>query len=146
MLRVVAILFVLGTTLVGTASAGAAGHAMPLPNGLRVIEEPCPVLGANGLPADGCAYPDGTVYVRPGAAPFTRWHEIGHVFATQHLSSGDHHWFMRVFHMRGAWKSEVFADSYASCQVGMWDGGYTFFPSRQQKRAICAAIRRVGVR
>lgn len=160
--------FALALTAAALLALPAAARAdMPLPPSVSITVGACPdtelVSGFEG----GCAYPDGRVFVSSATNQFVLWHEVGHVFAYMRLTPGDHNWFMRAFHLHGAWRdgdvvdddgqpgsepAEVFADEYAACQLGLrpgtddWASGHTFDVQPRQHQRICRAIGRVGRR
>lgn len=155
--------------LTAPSTAGAAGRGVPLPPEFTITDGACPNAGFGDV--EGCAYPDGRIYLLPEAPDFTSWHEIGHVFDFKLLKGGDRAWFQRAFRVRGSWTDqegdypayydgqpagtpdEIFADEYASCALGLnpsrvdeWVGGAGFEPTVKQHRKICAAIDRIGRR
>ena len=152
------------TTVAATAAAllalpatAAAEHRMPQPAGAQIIHADCPDSDPVA-PMIGCAYPDGRVYLSKWADRFTLSHELGHVFDYRVLKPGDRNWFIRKLRLPGvAWsdyKSEVFADVYATCDLGLkrdedgsWPGGARFSPVSVKRMArICHAIGRVAAR
>jgi hypothetical protein len=143
------------------ARAVAHAGAMPRAPHIEITIGTCPDAAAWGDMLEGCTYPDGHIYVSASSKPFLRAHEMGHVFDFEVLTDGDHHWFARMFGIRGPWsdwKREVFADAYANCDlrtkpwadhgklVGLFEGGHGYNPPLKRHRAICDAIKRIGRR
>jgi hypothetical protein len=137
----------------------AASASKPNPLRVQIIRAECPDLSADMT--EGCAYPDGRIYLQPGSSAFLAAHEMGHEFDWQRLTDGDHNWFAKMAQIRGPWsdwKREVFADAYANCAIernrwthhgaydASYDGGHFYNPTPRRHKAICAGIARIATR
>lgn len=130
----------------------------------------CPFFKDGG----SCSTPEtAEIWIAPGTGAFDYWHEVGHVFDQQALTDQARAWMTaRLGFAAGtAWDptpaqseplqinaprtpSEVFADAFAACWLGMkpggvrrhgmrfveWMTGYSYYPTVRQHRRICNGI------
>jgi len=147
------------------AISAPADAAMPRPTVEHITYGPCPhqfkTSTGGPMSVDGCAFPDGRVYIVQRGDRLALAHERGHLVWTQILTPGDRAWFARHTGTptTAADDEERVADAYMTCRLRMlpdgtgrevngmaWQTTAGYDPSMRQHARVCAAFERVAAR
>lgn len=140
-------------------SSATSAQARPLDR--PPLPSPMPLIVAGTCPADpdagGCYYSATHTLYHRGGNRFALAHELGHAFDTVELDERERTRFAGLMGQGGATQwlstsehardslSEIFADAYATCRLGMtatgrWTTSTTYSPSPEQQRRVCRFI------